>query len=277
MEEDWMHPMRISATPVVCALLAGALVGCGRTPGRAQSAADPAGVAAPATSAALVELLGGPVDEPCLRAYVSRLGRSLEGDGNRPCREFVLVRSTRLNAFAAPDGSVLLCAGLLRAMPRERALAAVLAHEIGHLRAGHVGAFVAPRTQLLSPAHRRALTLLQRQFTPAQEHQADAIALQLLADAGIDPRGLAEALTILQQHRPTASTPDTRRPGTHPPSTDRIERIHRLTVALDPVRLAEPPERARRRFHAMQRRLAAWQATMDAPISRTALRDRSRP
>jgi predicted Zn-dependent protease len=277
MEEHRMYRTRISAGTVVCALIATALGGCAEFRPAGHSL-QPQSPDASATSAALVELLGGAVSEPALQAYVSGLGRRLDPAGNpaRPGREFVLVRSGRLNAFAAPDGRVLLCAGLLEALPRERALAAVLAHEIAHVRASHVSALVAPQSQPLSPAHRQALGLIRHRFTPAQEHQADAIALKLLARAGIDPRGLAEALIVLQQHRPASSTSGDPRTRTHPLTMDRIRRIHRLTAALDPVRLAEPPERARRRFHAMQRRLTLWRQSTDALSRRTGARIRSR-
>lgn len=268
-----MDIMRKPAWGVVCALTVLALVGCAEEQPHAPAAVAPA--ASPAkTSAALLEVLGGPVDQPDLQAYVTSLGRRLDGDSPDPHpTRFVLVRSARLNAFAAPDGGVVLCAGLLDALPRERALAAVLAHEIGHVRAGHVGAMLEVHRCEPSPARQEALQLLERRFTPAQEHQADTIALHLLARAGIDPRGLAEALTVLQRHRLRCRTAALSRPGTHPLTMDRIRRIHRLTLALAPVRLAEPPERTRKRFHAMQRRLTLWRSSADGLTRRTALRE----
>lgn len=268
-----MDTLRKAAWGVVCALTVLVIVGCAEDQPRAPVPLAPVASTAE-TSSALLEVLGGPVDQPDLQAYVAWLGRRLAGESSdaRPSR-FVLVRSGRLNAFATPDGCVVLCAGLLDALPRERAMAAVLAHEIGHVRAGHVGALLEVERCELSPAHRRALQLLERRFTPAQEHQADAIALNLLAEAGIDPRGLAEALTVLQQHRRRALAGEPVRFHTHPLTTDRIARLHRLTIGLDPVRLAEPPERARKRFHAMQRRLTLWRSSTDALPRRTALRE----
>jgi len=50
---------------------------------------------------------------------------------------FLTVDSDEINAFAAPGGLILVTRGLIRCCASEDALAAVLAHEIGHVEKKH--------------------------------------------------------------------------------------------------------------------------------------------
>ena len=90
-----MDIMRKPAWGVVCALTVLALVGCAEEQPHAPAAVAPA--ASPAkTSAALLEVLGGPVDQPDLQAYVTSLGRRLDGDSPDTLRAGSIRSAERL-------------------------------------------------------------------------------------------------------------------------------------------------------------------------------------
>jgi predicted Zn-dependent protease len=84
------------------------------------------------------------VKDPELQAYVERVGRSLVPKWVDPKVfqfTFTLVDDPTLNAFAMPDGTVVVHSGLLAVLENEAQLATVLGHEIAHAthRHGHRG------------------------------------------------------------------------------------------------------------------------------------------
>jgi predicted Zn-dependent protease len=80
------------------------------------------------------------VKDPELQAYVERIGRSLVPkwvDGQPFQFTFTLVDDSTLNAFAMPDGTVVVHSGLVAVLENEAQLAAVLGHEIAHATHRH--------------------------------------------------------------------------------------------------------------------------------------------
>jgi predicted Zn-dependent protease len=78
--------------------------------------------------------------DPALQAYVDRVGRSLVPkwvEGQQFQFTFTLVDDPTLNAFAMPDGTVVVHTGLLAALENEAQLATVLGHEIAHATHRH--------------------------------------------------------------------------------------------------------------------------------------------
>jgi predicted Zn-dependent protease len=80
------------------------------------------------------------VNDPELQAYVDRVGRSLVPKWVDPQQfrfTFTLIDDPSLNAFAMPDGTVVVHSGLVAALENEAQLAAVLGHEIAHATHRH--------------------------------------------------------------------------------------------------------------------------------------------
>lgn len=73
--------------------------------------------------------------------YVNRVGRSLALSSDLPevfgGYHFVVLDNEEVNAFAAPGAVIFVTRGLLRCTQEEDELAAVLAHEIGHIQRHH--------------------------------------------------------------------------------------------------------------------------------------------
>ena len=117
--------------------------------------------------------------------------------------EVTVFDSPQANAFALPGGKIGLYTGLFDVAYNQDQLAAVLAHEVGHVLAQH-GNERASRSALRSAGIAAARVLgassrtvqaidygsqlgLQLPFDRAQESEADAIGLMLMARAGFDP------------------------------------------------------------------------------------------
>ena len=80
------------------------------------------------------------INDPSLQAYIDRVGRSLVPKWVEPQQfqfTFTVIDDPSLNAFAMPDGTVVVHSGLLAALENEAQLATVLGHEIAHATHRH--------------------------------------------------------------------------------------------------------------------------------------------
>jgi len=139
--------------------------------------------------------------------------------GNSPMR-IEVINHSRPAAVVFPGGGIGLTRGLLLLLQDEAQVAAVIAHQLGHLRAGHLqramaGEDLAPGFEALAglaenksyvggygadvAAALKAVKALQEwEFTADEEAQADRLALTLLRDAGYSPQAMAQAMKVLE-------------------------------------------------------------------------------
>lgn len=150
--------------------------------------------------------------------YVSSVGTLLAQNCSRPELDFhfAVIESSEANAYSTPGGYVFVTTALMRHMENEAELAAVLAHEIGHVTERHIvkelslrGAeesSVSALTALIGGASKsagiafsqavdKAVELLLRDgYKKDDEIQADISAVLLCAFSGYDPAGLVTLL-----------------------------------------------------------------------------------
>ncbi len=73
--------------------------------------------------------------------YMNILGQTLAQASDKPETfggyHFLIMDTDEINAFAAPGGLIFVSRGMLRCCESEDAVAAVLAHEIGHIQQQH--------------------------------------------------------------------------------------------------------------------------------------------
>ena len=199
-----------------------------------------------------------PYDRAAVNRYVNLVGQSLARYSDRPETfggyHFLVLDSDEINAFAAPGGLVFVTRGLLRCCPDEDALAAVLAHEIGHVAHQHGlqaikgsritsalaiigtesakhlgGGDLARLTETFEESiHDITTTLVNNGYSRSLEREADQAALTILGRAGYDPAALLTMLEEMQQ-RLTPGGPDFAR--THPSPASRMDEIEPLVVA----------------------------------------------
>jgi hypothetical protein len=125
--------------------------------------------------------------------------------------EMVLAKHTMPNAFAAPGGKIVAFNGLLPLLADDRqmggdAFAGVLAHEIAHARLRHPTRALGRALGLNAVAQisggvgvSQGLAVAQLAHTRSAEREADVLARQMLASAGIGDAGLTNFFLRMQE------------------------------------------------------------------------------
>ena len=160
--------------------------------------------------------------------------------------EFRSCPAIGANAFALPSGIVIMTDGLVGLARQDDEIAAILAHELGHVRGRHVmrhllqssaaGLIVATLTgdlvSITSLAATLPTVLVDASFSREFEREADDAALAWMKSAGVASRRYAEILGRLQaqhdaRHGEAAGEKHPARNylSTHPDTGDRIRRI----------------------------------------------------
>lgn len=205
-----------------------------------------------------------------LQTYLTKICNTLVLYSSRPelyvGYRIGILRSDELNAFATPGGHILITTGMLRCCRSEDAIAAVIAHEIGHIQLQHATkAIRSSRTKeafsalgdtieaslsdtklgKMTEAFNTGVgditdTLMSSGYSKSQEFDADSEAVKLLANAGYDPNGLIDMLTVLgeKSDKSKAFTPE----GifsTHPAPATRISKARFAIFKYSPVTTQE--------------------------------------
>jgi Peptidase family M48 len=145
------------------------------------------------------------------------------------------------NAFALPDGTVVVTDELIGLAENDAELLGVFAHEVGHVVHHHAlrqvlqdsmaGLLIAAATgDIVSTSSLAAgipVALLQTHYSRAFETDADDHAARWMRAHGVAPRHLAELLLRMEREGGANPAPYL---STHPPTADRIAR---LTGAAD--------------------------------------------
>jgi predicted Zn-dependent protease len=184
-----------------------------------------------------LDQFGGVFRAPALRDRVAAIGqRIVDAEAGGGMRVSVnLLDSDRVNAAAGADGRILVTRGLLALARSEAEIASVLAHEVGHVVAGHVR-LRAERSSETGVAGAAS----QAAFDRAQELEADRIGISGMARAGYDPAAAVAFLARLDAwHRLDAALVG--RPelalavasgGDHPEIADRLTAARAQAAAL---------------------------------------------
>ncbi len=167
-----------------------------------------------------VEQILGLVDAPELAAYVDALGQAMAAHAPRRQLDyhFNIVEMDVPNAFALPGGHIYVSRGLLVLSNSEAELANVLGHEIGHVVARHaaqrdmrsktvgLATILGTVGAVMAGADGRAVAGVQMlgagmmsAYGRDQEREADRIAQDLAASAGVNPRGMSDFLRTLDK------------------------------------------------------------------------------
>jgi predicted Zn-dependent protease len=152
---------------------------------------------------------------PSATKIVADVGAKIAAKSERPELpwSFTLVDDPAVNAFALPGGFVYVTRGLLAHLGSDDELAAVLAHEAGHVTARHgvvqlrkqntarrsVGLFrvIDPNLRHVGgiAAHTAGLALLR--YSREDEHEADDLAVRYVTDGGWNTASLVRVFAIL--------------------------------------------------------------------------------
>jgi predicted Zn-dependent protease len=193
-----------------------------------------------------------PYDNPAANRYVNTLGQALSQASDLPETyggyHFLVQDSDEINAFAAPGGFIFVTRGMLRCCQHEDAVAAVLAHEIGHVQSKHglqaikksrvtdavtilavegAKTFGSEELASLTQTFEDSIsditsTMVVNGYSRAFEYQADSGAVNILYRTGYNPSGLVDMLNVMEQRLKPDGLDFAK---THPPPAKRKAEI----------------------------------------------------
>lgn len=162
-------------------------------------------------------------------------------DRDRSVWEVTVFDNEQANAFALPGGKIGVYNSLLNVAQDQHQLAAVMAHEVGHVLANHsnerasqsalrTAGLVTAQVLGASNATLQAIDLgsqlgLFLPFNRTQESEADGIGVLLMARAGFDPR---ESITLWQNMNASGGSRPPELLSTHPSPATRMAELNRL-------------------------------------------------
>jgi predicted Zn-dependent protease len=193
-------------------------------------------------------------------AYVQCVARAITSvaGGDTKNWEVVVFQDPAVNAFALPGGKIGVYTGLLTVAKNDAQLATVVGHEVGHVLARHgaervsqqvgtqaaltgAGAIAGGGAQgqaIMGALGVGAQVGVLLPFSRAQESEADAIGLDLMAKAGFDPQQSVELWKNMKQA--SGGNAPAEFLSTHPSDVSRIQDLQaRMPEALKEYQAAE--------------------------------------
>lgn len=194
---------------------------------------------------------------PLASQYINYLGKKLALQGHIKAPYFFIVKSREINAFAGPGGHIGVNTQLILTTNNESELAAVMAHEIAHVRLHHLYSMIEHQKQMRIPMLASMLASVALgainptmgmgaamaslggfsqdniNFTRSKEKEADRIGIDMLIKAGFNPKSMASFFKKMQENSRyyyTANVPAILR--THPLDDDRIAEAENRTAHL---------------------------------------------
>jgi beta-barrel assembly-enhancing protease len=197
-----------------------------------------------------------------LQRYVTLVGLTLantsaKADGNWA---FGVLASDDVNAFAGPNGYIMVTRGALMQMDDESELAGVVAHEIGHVLRSH-GLEAAKNSKFAKALGQAAQAseqlaafggavdattdvVMKKGYGQPQEIDADLVAVELLTRAGYDPNGYVRFLKKMEAGEKSRGAGGVF--STHPGVSVRIKKVQDSINKRGNPGGATLPERFRR-------------------------------
>jgi len=187
------------------------------------------------------------LQNPELEEYVKSVGYRLLSASGLDAQHFTffIVNDPQINAFAMPGGYIGVNTGLITATRSESELAAVLAHECGHVLQHHIARSLERASHMNLPMTAAVIAAIllgahspdageaalagamggsaqmQLKFSRSNEREADRVGMELLERSGFDPRAMPAFFERLQKAtRYDGSVPEFLQ--THPVTVERI-------------------------------------------------------
>jgi len=189
------------------------------------------------------------IQDPLVYDYLSNIIYRLVPSAPLDNRDLqmVIIDSPALNAFAVPGGIVGVNGGLFLDAATEQQFASVLAHELAHLSQRHfarrmqqqeastpltvagmiAGIILSAVTQsdvgIAAIAGTQALSIQNMlAYSRAHEQEADSIGMEILANSGMDPRGMPEMFEIMMRENRLQGNRLPEYLSTHPLTRSRV-------------------------------------------------------
>ncbi len=219
------------------------------------------------------------VNDRDVQGYIERVGqnlvRAIPSQYQQPAfnYRFKVVDARDINAFALPGGPMYINRGMIQAARNEGEMAGVMAHEISHVALRHATAQATKQGSAKNTLGTLALILggavaggqtgaqlgalaaqaWQTKYSRGYETQADVLGARIMADAGYDPRDLANMFQTIASQRQGPGAPEFL--SSHPDPGGRFQKITQeaqyLNVSSNPIKITRDFERVRSRLASM--------------------------
>ena len=209
-----------------------------------------------------------------LESVGNRLVNAIPPEYRQPAFDyrFKLVNASDINAFALPGGPMYVDRGMIQAARNEGEMAGVMAHEISHVALRHATAQATKQSSVGNQLGVIGLILggailggqagaelgaagamaWMTKYSREYETQADVLGARIMANAGYDPRDLANMFKTI------AAQGGSRSPewlSSHPDPGNRYNNINReatlLNVSPNPIKITRDFERIKARLQSM--------------------------
>ena len=156
--------------------------------------------------------------------------RLIDGLGTSPYDyHFVVFENSMINAFTLPGGNILISTGLINFCEVPEELAAVIAHEMGHVEERHVISRLIKELgiDIITSGDKYVLgevtkILTSTSYDRDQEEKADLFACELMEKSNIEPRVLATFFRRLDEEMDNDLLEQFEIVSTHPNFNSRI-------------------------------------------------------
>ena len=166
---------------------------------------------------------------------------------------FTVVKSEIVNAYALPDGNVVIYTGILNSMESYEELVGLIGHEVAHVHHRHsmkllcrdlsgylfVSAIIGDVNGIMAVIADNANSLRSLSFSREFENEADLEGFNLLIENKINPKGMSNLFKRLKKEEGELSIPEFL--SSHPITKDRISRINKM-IQKQPIVFKENPK-----------------------------------
>jgi len=202
--------------------------------------------------------------------------------------QFDVVNARDINAFALPGGPMYVNRGMIEAARNEGEMAGVMAHEIAHVALRHATAQATKQGSLKNQLGMLGMILggaiaggqtgaqlgmlgaqaWMTKYSREYETQSDILGAQIMANAGYDPRDLANMFRTIAQQSGGSRGPEWL--SSHPDPGNRYNTINREAAMLrvsNPIQYTREFARVQERLRSMPRAMSM--AEIEQRVQRT--------
>ena len=237
--------------------------------------------------------------EEMLRSYEMPLARAAGLDVNNV--HVYLMGSPEINAFATQPQDIYIFSGMLLWLRKPNELIGVMAHETGHLSAGHLTrseyamkkaaipmmvSLIAGIAAMIAGAGEVGMAIMgigqsyamaqMAAFTRVQESTADQIAAKLLLATHQSPLGMYDTFQRFAQEEAMSAYKIDKFAVDHPTGQDRVGALQDL-VESSPYREVPDSPQSLHTFQMVQAKLAGYVLPVKETLRRFPLSDTSKP
>lgn len=158
---------------------------------------------------------------------------------NTKTLRFTVIDSNLMNAFALPDGSIVVYTGIIDAMNGYEELAGLIGHEVAHVNHRHsmkmlcrnlsgylfISTILGDANGVMAVLGENASTLQSLSFSREFEKEADVEGFKIVTSNGINPKGMSVLFKRLQKEN-TVAIPEFL--SSHPVTAERIRYIDKM-------------------------------------------------